>query len=198
MKSHRQLTVRELMLIVMFAGVGIAGLTTGGVLASIVVGGAIILTTGCAIVAFVGRDPLRSLAIGFLIPTIAYAATVLSIGSSELDPYEGKLPTTKLLQPAFRLMVRQNYVNVVTGQLMPNYDPATDSNLGGGGFGGGGFGGTIGLKETPDRATFMSLAHVLLAMIFGYAGARFAAYVHDRQLPIGTASHEQSNDRRPE
>lgn len=30
----------------------------------------------------------------------------------------------------------------------------------------------------PDRQTFMSLGHVLIAMMFGYAGAKFAVGVH--------------------
>jgi hypothetical protein len=184
MKSHRQITIRELMLLVLFAGLGIAGLSTGGVLASTTIGIAIILTTGFAIVAFVGRDQLRSLAIGFLVPVVGYAATVLSVGSSELDPYEGKLPTSKLLQPAFQFIVRTEYVNFMTGEPVPNYNPATDPTRGAGG----GFGGTaVGLKETPDRATFMSLAHVLLAMLFGYAGAKFAVWVHCRQSKSGAA-----------
>lgn len=180
MKSNRQFTIRELMSVVLFAAVGIAGLTTGGVVASAIVGLAIVATTCFAIVAFVGREQLRSFAIGFVIPVIAYAATVLSIGITELDPYAGKLPTTQLLRPAFQLIVRKSWVNMFTGQPVPNYNPATAPSSGGGGFGGTP---PIGLVETPDRTTFMSLAHAILAMIFGYAGAKFALWIHRRQSP---------------
>ena len=99
------------MAIVLFAALGVAALSTGGLLASMVVGAAIVFTTAFAIVAFVGRKQLRSFAIGFLIPVVAYSATVLSLGNSELDPYEGKLPTTKLIKPAFELFVRRQYVS---------------------------------------------------------------------------------------
>ena len=162
------------MLVFVFAGLGLAGLSAGGVLASIVVGISIIVTTGFAIVAFVGRDQLRSFAIGFLIPVIGYAATVLAIGASELHPYQGRLPTTKLFGRVFRLVVKQQYVNLETGETVTDYDP-TAVQLG--------TGPTIVPSETPERTTFMSLAHVLTALMFGYVGAKFAVWIYRRQLP---------------
>ncbi len=184
MTNHRQLTIREFLLLVVFVAVGVAGLTTGGLFASLVIGVAIVVTTAIAIVAFVGRNRLRFWAIGFLIPVIVYASTVLAVGSSELDPYGGKLPTTKLLQPLFELVVKREYVNLITGDLVPDYDPATNAGSGGGGFAGSPISMSL---ETPDRTTFFSLGHVLLAMICGYAGAKFAVWI-DRG---------QSTERRP-
>ena len=190
MSKYRQFTIRELLLFVLFFGAGLGGLSNGGLFASVVLGVAIFVTTGFAIVAFVAQDELRACAIGFLIPVISYAVTILSVGSSELDPYQGKLPTTKLLQPAHRLIVKTEWINVMTGVSVPDYDPATDVNRGGGG---GGFGGTVVFRETPDRNTFMSLAHVLMAMMFGYAGAKFAVFVHHRQSPETETGDEQSH-----
>ena len=46
MTKHRQLTIRELMLLVVFASVGFGGLLTGGVFASVLICAAIIFTTG--------------------------------------------------------------------------------------------------------------------------------------------------------
>jgi hypothetical protein len=184
MSKYPQLTIRELMLDIVFVGIGFAGLVAGGVMAAIFLGGALIVTIAFAIVAFVGRDESRAAAIGFLVPVIIYAASILAIGHSELDPY-GNLPTTKLIQPAHRLIVRQEWINAMTGEALPDYDPTTAPKFGGGGVGGlytvGGA--PVGMKETPDRTTFMSVAHALLAMVFGYTGSKFAVYIHRRQTP---------------
>jgi hypothetical protein len=180
MNKFPQLTMRELLLSVVFIGLGCAALAAGGIMAAIFLGGALIATTAFAIVAFVGRDALRAAAIGFLVPVIVYAASIYAGGSSELDPY-GNLPTTKLIRPAFHLIVREEWIDAMTGKPVPDYDPATDTGsriLGGyPSFAGA----PVALKETPDRTTFMSVAHALLAMVLGYAGSRFAIYVHGRQ-----------------
>lgn len=183
MKPHLQLSLRELLFVVLFAAVGLASLRAGGVVGSIVVMLAIVVTMCFAIVAFVGRRSIQAIAIGFLTPVIAYAAIFLAVGKSELDPYEGKLPTSKLLRPMFELMVKRTWTNENTGQVVPDYDPATDPNrpaVGGGGF----FGSPMMMSESPDRPTFMSLGHLLIAMMFGYAGSKFAVAVHHRQREL--------------
>ena len=63
MKSHSQLSLRELLLVVLFVGLGLASLRAGGLVASITVFLAIILTMCMAIVAFVGRQRLQAFAI---------------------------------------------------------------------------------------------------------------------------------------
>ncbi len=179
MNKYPQVTLRELMLGVLFIGLGCAGLLTGGVMASIFLGGAFIVTIGFAIVALVGRDELRATAIGFLVPVIAYAASIIAVGSPELDPY-GNLPTTKLIRPAFELIVRQEWINPTTGQPMPAYDPTTAPM----GPSGPTFNGLpVHIRETPDRTAFMSVAHALLAMLFGYAGSKFAVFVYRKHRP---------------
>ncbi|MEO8498921.1 MAG: hypothetical protein ABI614_27985, partial [Planctomycetota bacterium] len=158
---------------------------------------ATVVTMCLAIVAFVGRYTTQAFAIGFLIPVIAYGIAILAVGKSELDPYEGRLPTSKLLLPVFRVMTKQTWTNVLTAEVVPDYDPATDPNRGG--AGGGGFGGSpMALSEFPDRPTFMSLGHILIAMIFGYAGAKFAVIVHCEQRNVGKDCDEQTDEREPE
>ena len=174
MSKYPQLTLRELLLGILFLGLGCAGLVAGGVMATIVLGVELIIIMGVGIVAFVGRDEARAAAIGFLVPVVVYAASIYALGSSELDPYDGKLPTTKLIEPAFRVIIRKEWINAMTGEPVPGYDP-TKAPVGGGGFA------SVGLKETPDRTTFMSVAHALLAMLLGYAGSKFAVYVYRRQ-----------------
>ena len=197
MKSIPQFSLRELLFVVLFAGLGLASLRAGGVVASCTVFLAIVVTMCLAIIAFVGRNTTQAFAIGFLIPVIAYGVAILAVGKSELDPYEGKLPTSKLLLPAFRVMAKQTWTNVLTGEVVPDYDPATDPNRVG--AGGGGFAGSpMGLLESPDRPTFMSLGHILIATMFGYAGAKFAVIVHRKQRNVGPRCDEQTDEREPE
>jgi hypothetical protein len=179
MKSYCQFSLRELLLVVLFAGLGLGSLRTGGLVASITVFLAIVLTMCLAIVAFVGRERPQAFAIGCLIPVIVYAATVRAAGQSELDPYEAKLPTSRLLLPIFRVMAKQSWANTMTGEVVPDYNPATDPDPVGVG---GPFGGSLmALSESPDRPTFMLIGHILIAMMLGYAGAKLAVAVHRKQ-----------------
>lgn len=171
MKSYLQFTLRELLFVIAFAGFGLASLVNGGIVGAIMVSLAMIITMGLAIVAFVGRRSRQAFAIGFLIPVIMYAAIVLAVGKNELDPYAGQLPTWRLLRPMFAVMSKEIWQNAATGQIMPDYDFANDPNQGAG----------MRLHYSPDRQTFMSLGHLLIAMMLGYAGAKLAVIVHRRE-----------------
>ena len=180
MPTLLQLSIRELLAIVFFAAIGTSGLFFGGANASVAICAALIATTGLAIVAFVGRGQLRSFAIGYIVPVGVYASLIVAVGGSELDPYSGKLPTTKLFRPAFELVVNREYVDEYSGKVLSDFDPTANTDFGGGG----GFGvGTlpVQMRETPDRLAFSSVAHVFLAMFLGYAGAKFAVWINQTQ-----------------
>ena len=179
-QSAVQWSLRELMILVLFAGLGMASLRMGGVVGSITVFLAIVLCMALGIVAFVGRNEPQAFAIGFLVPVIAYAAIVLAVGSSELDPYDGRLPTTRALGPLYESVVTRTWIDLTTGQEIPNYVPAKNQQAG---FFVAGFGGIVGgrqvtSREQPDRRTFMLLAHPLIALAFGYVGGKFAIFVY--------------------
>jgi hypothetical protein len=191
MKSQPQISLRELLIVVVFAAFAFAALRTGGILHSVAVMFAIVVTMALAIVAFVGRNTTQAFAIGFLIPVIAYAVTVLVLGKSELDPYSGKLPTSKLLLPLNRMMAKQNWINLSTGQVVLDYDPKNDPNYP---TSGAYYGASpMGISETPDRATFMSTGHILFALMFGYAGAKFAVWVYHRRPKVGPLSDKPAD-----
>ena len=183
MKTPLQVSLRELLFLVLLAAIGLASLRAGGIAGSIVIMLAIVATMGAAIVAFVGRHSMQAFAIGFLLPVLVYGAAILVIGQSELDPnYRGGLPTSSLLRPAFRLMVKVEWMNLATGQIDPNYDVATDPTSGAVMIG----------QESLNRHEFMALGHVLFAMLFGYAGAKFAVAVHRKQQGIQTRPGERA------
>lgn len=165
---------------------GLVALRTGGVFAGTVLFAASMLLIAMAIVAFVGIGAPRAYAIGFLVPVTFYATCVTLGGSDELEPYDGKLPTAFILRYAHQQLVTRSYVDLATGKVIPNYDPAAAARSGAmpGGMGMGGMGG-MGpmLVEIPDRGTFMLLAHTLLGLTLSWLGAQFAMRVYQLQHP---------------
>lgn len=175
------ISLRELIVIVAYCALGIAALRAGGWLAALVVFSGIVLVMALAIIAFVGTAQPKAFATGFLLSTLVYAATVIAAGNNELDPYDGRLPTTIVLRYAHHALVTTTWTDFATGKVVPDYDPAKDAQLGNGG---GGFGGpSVMLQESPDRPTFMSTGHMLLAMMLGWVGGKFAIYVYRTQRP---------------
>ena len=189
-------SLRELFAIVLFFALGLAALRTGGVLAATTLFVSGLLLMAMAIVAFVAIGVPKAYAIGFLLPVTLYLVCVALAGRNELDPYDGKLPTTSLIRYAHQWLVTTNYVDSVTGKVIPNYDPAADrrsgtvpGSMGMGGMGmsgmamGGMMSGPMIVEIPSDRLTFMLLAHTLFTLIFGWLGAKFACRVYYLQHP---------------
>ncbi len=175
------MTLRELFVLVTILAVCCAALMFAGVWAAVFFGIAQVALVGMAIIAFVDRGSRQAYAIGFTLSAIIYAATVLvaHAGSGgELDPYSGFLPTTKLLAPAFTLVAQRTWIDLATGKEVPNYIPPKASA--GGGMGGG-MGTSVGLRESLDRRAFMTVGHVLWALVFGYVGGCFGRWTYARR-----------------
>jgi hypothetical protein len=172
-------SVRELIVLIAFFAFGIASLRAGGVLASITGFAGIVLIMALAITAFVGTGRLKSFSIGFILPLVVYAATVLLAKTNELDPYEGRLPTTQVLRYAHQVLVRKIWTDLKTGNVIPDFDITKNPNR------------PVALDEYPDRSTFMPLAHMLLAMLIGWIGGKFALYIHQRQKAERVNGEEQ-------
>ena len=103
------------------------------------------------------------------------------VGSSEVDPHMGELPTSKILGPIYEKVVERTWVDINTGKELADYDPqasATTSNI---------FIGPAAMlrSETPNRTTFMSLGHVMVALLLGYVGGKFALVVQRHSGDIG-------------
>lgn len=181
------MTIRELMLIVLSVAIATASLISGGIFASAVIGISSMASVCLAIVAFVGHGRARVGSIGFLIPVLAYASAVNVAGDSEMQLSNGVLPTTQLLWPAYRAIVRVNYTDPFTGETLPE-DNARVVQQNSGAFGG--MGGVM-VHETPVRESFASLAHVLFAMLFGYIGSKFAIWINrETAVAGGEKRHE--------
>ncbi|UUO07036.1 hypothetical protein M4951_01690 [Blastopirellula sp. J2-11] len=172
-------SLRELMVVALIAGLGLATLNAGGWLASGMIFLAMVLLMGLAIVALVGNGIERAYAIGFVIPAICYGVLVWSGGNRELDPYESQLPASHLLQPLFQAMAKTTWVDIFSGKEIPKPKAPTASS---GGFLGVGVSQGVP-KESINRETFMKTGHLLFALAMGYAGAKFAVAVDRRSTP---------------
>jgi hypothetical protein len=190
--SMFRFTIRELVLVTGLIAVGCAGLKYANeVWWSVLWLGLLMLLLAAVVTALVGRGELRAAAIGFAVCVLAYAILFRAAPmhpntgtTRELDPFDGSLPTTRLLLPVFRIMVKGAYIDQQTGKEVPDYDPTKNPAPGGMGFGGGmgggmgGFGGsTVFYVESPRRENFMAVGHILWALALGYLGSRFAVWV---------------------
>lgn len=173
-----KISLRELTAVVTFLAISVASLRAGGFLASLTLFIAIVFTMALAIIAFVAKDRLRSYAIGFLLPLLVYSATLYVSGARELDPYDGQLPTTRALTYLHESLVKKTYIDIVTRKEVPKWVTA-----------GGNFNHQmVGLKEEPDRPTFMTLAHTMVAMILACLGGKFATFIYSIQHPSEPAN----------
>jgi hypothetical protein len=180
-----RVSLRELLVAFALIGVGCAALKYAGeawwmVLSAVMLVGFL----AAVIMAVVGRGPGQARAIGFVLCVGIYGVLIWSaqIGrgngqNRELDPYEGRLPTTKLLKPLFELLVVRTWIDTFTGKEVPNYNPPPEDGNPGMGF----FPGAMGSRESPERGQFMAIGHLLWAVLFGYLGSRFAAWVAARR-----------------
>ncbi|HEV7281442.1 MAG TPA: hypothetical protein VGN57_14675 [Pirellulaceae bacterium] len=190
-----QFSLFELLAILLFAGVGAAALRGGGAVALILVQAALWLFVVVAILAFVGRGSWRAFAIGFLLGAAGYGIPPLYVGVGELDPYEAKLPLTKVLLPVWHSVTTPIYVDPMTGdefrsdqvQLFAN-GVAVDASAvppGGGGFMAPEYrtldGRVVRWSEKPLREEFMLVAHLLFAVAAGYVFGKLATAVYRRR-----------------
>jgi hypothetical protein len=194
-----QISLRQLMLLVVAVAVAIVSLAYASELwLVIVVGGTMLAFFAALILSAVDRGPRQAFAIGFALTMVGYWSIVLmstksvpnpSLGNvnGEFDQWEGRLPTTWLLRYIHMGVDRSGYYDFAKGVEVPDYDPAKDPNRnGGGGFGalGGGLGGrsNISYRELPPREYFMPTGHCWWGLLLGYLGGLFAAFVYARRI----------------
>jgi len=178
-----QLSLREALLTFVVICFGLTALSQGGIFAYAIFLAAFFAFIAIAIIASVGRGSQKILAVGFLIPVLTYSAIIVSTGMTNLDLHDGGLPINKSLRPIRELFVAREYYDIDLGVVIPK-----DSSRVTGGIGGA-VGPRVGVRESPDRNTFMTLVHVLLATGLGYIGSKFSFWIAGNQ-----ASHRRGVD----
>jgi len=171
-------SLAELLIAIGFVAISCAALKYAGeVWATCLSVGVILLFMGAAVTAVVDRGPLQARAIGLTLFMGIYGVLFWSCPthanyeqSTELDPYTGRLPTSKLLKPLFETLVSRNYLDGSGKKVGP-----PTPGIGFGGIGG------ISMSESPDRGQFMAIGHLLCALLLGYLGSRVALWAYARR-----------------
>jgi hypothetical protein len=186
-------TVRGLLAVIAFFAVAFASLKFANeIWLAILSSVALLLLMAIAIVAFVGLGAMRAFAIGYALCVVIYGGAVYVSEKDEFDPARGGLPTTLMLRPVFTGPVQHTYTDM-SGKPMPrNYVPPQNSRRRTGFMSGG----TIVLTaEHPSREVFMTIGHLLWAVILGFIGGQFAGFVYargERQAELADRAAEHS------
>jgi hypothetical protein len=168
-----RLSLRELLTIVAFVAIGIASLKYANDFWLAVVAAVTMLSFfAVTIVAIVDGGPRQAFAIGFALTMLAYGLilltgrTTLGFGGNsyskniEMDPYDGRLPTTRMLR----------YVHIAVTETQEAVVGSPFSGM------------AKQVVEKPQREILMPIGHCWWALVLGYAGGRFARWVYGRRI----------------
>jgi hypothetical protein len=199
-----RVSLREFLLLFAAIAVGFTALKHAnswwlGAIAAI----AMLFFMASAVVALVDRGARQAFALGF----IACMASYLSIFfvETELHPYQGRFPTTRLLRRFFESVREQLYVDEASGDqvlrrdLPPNaqiiedysWTIATPPNQGGAIISRvraapsrSGAPGQVfrRIGDVPPRQMLVPVGHFLWGIALGYVGGHFGRYVYARRL----------------
>jgi hypothetical protein len=168
-------SLREMLLALAFVALACASLKYAGEVWWMVLSAtALVGFLAAAVVAVVARGRGQAQAIGFVLCVAIYAVLILSTPSvssdrvPKPDPF-GWSPSTKILGHLFEMLSTRTYVDLRTGEIVVDYDPASSSRR-------------VGARVSPDRVYFMTIGHLLWAMILGYFGSRFAGWIYGRRI----------------
>jgi len=140
-------SILELLMLVTFVGLTLAGVMFGPPVSWIALALTIVLLHATAIDAFVAPARRRSFAIGFILPSIVYIGITISVGQTEYAAQLGKLPTTQLLQ------------NILKPAYVFGVSPSIDSAL----------------RQT-NALSVIPLGQLGFACLFGYLGGWYARW----------------------
>jgi hypothetical protein len=166
-------SLRELLLLLACFAIGCAALRYAGGLWLIGLSSSVLLLFMiAAVLAAVDRGHRQAQAIGFALCVAIYGVLFWSAPlttnveqSPELDPYSGRLPTSKALAPLFEIIVKRTYHDMATGQEVAGLAAGL----------------AIVQREIPDRGQFMATGHLLFALAVGYLGSRVALWAYARR-----------------
>jgi hypothetical protein len=198
-------SLREFLLLVAAVVVGLCALIFGnGMWLAAVAAFTMLAIMTQLIVALADRGHRQAFALGF----VACAVTYLSIFfvETEIHPYQGRFPTTRLLRIFFESVRERLYVDESSGDRVLHSDipPAAriieDNSwtiISPPSQGGSviaemnsrprGMSGSAGvvfrrIGDFPDRRQFMPTGHLLWALLFGYIGGHFGRRVYRRRV----------------
>jgi hypothetical protein len=161
-----RVSLRELLLLTAFVAGGLAALKYAGEAVWIVLSSAVPLCLMAAtVVALVDRGRRQAMASGFVACMGIYWAMLMLTGSAGRSHW----PTEMFIGRLHDAMATRTWVDQRNGKVF-NYDPRED--------GAPNYFRTI---ESPEAGYFNAIGHFLGAILFGYVGSRFAAWIYMRR-----------------
>jgi hypothetical protein len=158
-----RMSLRQMLVWIAVVALAIVSLKYASVFWSGAIGLAALVTfVGSVIAAVTDRGQRQAFAIGMALAMTIYSGLLFyadrldsPTANDEFFPFAGRLPTSNLLSPLHFSFV--TYEDVVeNGQIVRQI-------------------------EHPDSQTFMTIGHYWWALVFGYAGGRFAQYLYVRR-----------------
>ncbi len=170
--STWQISLKELLVLTLVLGLGLAAIVFNGYAGSTFQFIAGLLWIAMTISIFVDHGNRRAFAIGFCLAGAIYVTALLLNGSSDMDPYQGSLPTSRWLIPVYELVLVNDYVSTTSGQLIPDYENKTASFR---------RANPAFRRPRPSRYSFMVVGHTAWALLISYLGGKFASHVFRRR-----------------
>jgi hypothetical protein len=194
-----RISLREMLALVAFVALAIASLKNATDVWLAFVAAATMLTAFAAlIVAVIDRGPRQAFAIGFSLVFAGYwAMLVYGVqADAELNFSSGRMPTTLLLRRAYASMREACWFDPNTRQIISDSEALAQRKALGitrmqQGFASGPY-----LSNVPKESFFMPIGQCWCAILLGYAGGRFARYVHIRR-ERDVKPHVDLSDRTP-
>ena len=164
-----RVTIRELLIVTAFVAGSLASLKYAGpVVWMVIASGVSLCLMISTVIALVDRGRRQAMASGFASCGAIYLAMSMLIASAG----HGDLVTESLSTRLYLSMVSYNWYDKKSGEMVA-FDPRWE---------------TVGYppsirRSAPsiDLSYFKSIGHLLWALLFGYFGSRFAAWLHARR-----------------
>lgn len=163
-------SLRELVLLVAFVAISCAALKYAGeIWLALISAGAFLTFMTAAVMLIIERGQRQAMASGFVLWMGVY------LGLLFFYPVRSDLPTETVLRPIHGLVATDTWLDNITGEVIPDYDPEKPSRR-------------AIQRRVPDYRRFMNIGHVLWTLLLGYVGSRLAGWLYLRRAAGPSAS----------
>lgn len=188
-----RISLREMFLLIAAVAMAIVSLIYATVLWQAIIGLIVMLLAMVALItSLVDRGARRAFWVGFAVAMLGYLLIVINAHkftlapteqNVELDAYQGRLPTSLLLQHFYAGINRSGYYDLNSEKRISDAESANLSTIPGSPYGGmqTSTGRPVSYQERPPRENFMAIGHFWWALLFAYIGGRFARFVYLRR-----------------
>lgn len=149
-----RLSLTDVFVLMLFSALAVGGIAGGNWVAWFGSTICVLAIVAQLIALIVGRGRIRAKSIGFMTPVALYCVTLALIGGSEFADYNGVLPHTRFVQERIHIEVSERVTT-------PNADHYFIQDM---------------IKRSAQAK--LPLAHLLVAVVAGYIGSRYAEYIY--------------------